>query len=201
MAAGLISGLVFIALIFSNGWLMKIRYPKFLALLLTFIVVYFLFSWVDFRGSIGPTSSHGYLSAFVAGVLYVYGFTAAFGTGILLSLPESIPAVPATALAAFGSLLGDLVIFRVIREYFGDEIMQISQTKTFAWLSSNLPVSVRRYGMTVLGLAVIASPLPDELGVSLIASGRMSGRSFAILSFLLNAAGILVLILTGRGLS
>lgn len=177
---------------------MKLKYPKFTVLLLTFVFVYFLFSWIDLESKIGQTSSHGFFSAFVAGVLYVYGFTAAFGTGILLSLLKDQNLFASVIVAAAGSLMGDLIIFRLIREYFGDEIMQLSESKGLAWLVRKLPDAVRRFGLTLLGFLIVASPLPDEVGVSLIATGRISGTWFAILSFVLNAVGILAIILVGR---
>jgi len=46
---------------------------------------------------------------------------------------------------------------------------------------------------------VIASPLPDEIGVSLLAgTTKISTRTFAILSYFLNTAGIFIVLLAGK---
>jgi hypothetical protein len=41
------------------------------------------------------------------------------------------------------------------------------------------------------GAVIIASPFPDEIGVSLMGMARMSGLAFVALTYVLNAAGIL----------
>ena len=46
---------------------------------------------------------------------------------------------------------------------------------------------------------VIASPLPDEFGVTLVSSvSTMRPRQFAVLCFLLNTAGIFVIFLIAQ---
>lgn len=68
--------------------LKKIKYPKFILLFLTFLATYiFLYgeSYATLRNYI---VSLGYIGAFFAGILYSYGFTAAFATSIFLILAK-----------------------------------------------------------------------------------------------------------------
>ncbi|MDO8658949.1 MAG: hypothetical protein Q7K55_09495, partial [Candidatus Levybacteria bacterium] len=60
----------------------------------------------------------------------------------------------------------------------GTHIAAVLHTKYFSW---TLPV---------IGAIIIASPLPDEIGVSLISISKMKTYRFLLLSFILNSIGI-----------
>jgi hypothetical protein len=62
------------------------------------------------------------------------------------------------------------------------KIRHIFRTPYFAWL------------VPVIGAVIVASPLPDELGVSLMGASSIASWQFLILSYCLNAAGILVVV-------
>ena len=47
--------------------------------------------------------------------------------------------------------------------------------------------------MPVLGTLVIASPLPDELGVAMLGLAKTDKKSFLIISYLGNFLGILAI--------
>jgi len=48
----------------------------------------------------------------------------------------------------------------------------------------------RKIMLPALAAAVIASPLPDEIGISLLASQKMESKKFLPISFTLNFLGI-----------
>jgi uncharacterized membrane protein YdjX (TVP38/TMEM64 family) len=61
-------------------------------------------------------------------------------------------------------------------------LLRIFQNKYLAWF---LPVA---------GAIIIASPFPDEVGVSLMGLSKIKPWRFALLSFILNTAGIYILL-------
>ncbi len=95
--------------------LQKIRYPKFLLLILTFVAAYLLLSGRGLLPFHNFLFSLGYLGTFLAGTFFVYGFTAAPATAILLILAKSQNIILAGLIAGFGALLGDLIIFKFVR--------------------------------------------------------------------------------------
>ena len=135
----------------------------------------------------------------MAGILFVSTFTVAIGSVILLILAESLSVIEIALIAGLGAVIGDIFIFKFIRsrgfieeiesiyKYFGGhKISHLIHTKYFSW---TLPV---------LGALIIASPLPDELGVSLMGISKMKTNEFVLLSFVLNSLGIFfVLFLSG----
>jgi hypothetical protein len=46
----------------------------------------------------------------------------------------------------------------------------------------------------VFGAVIIASPLPDEAGVSLLSLSKLKNWQFILLSFVLNATGIFIIV-------
>lgn len=136
----------------------------------------------------------GYLGAFVAGMLFVVSFTAATGAIILIALATFLSPLEIGIIAGFGAVLGDLIIFRFIKDDLveelspvyhklgGDHLTRVLHTKYFSW---TLPV---------IGALIIASPLPDEIGVSLLGIAKMKTYKFILLSFLLNTIGIFLII-------
>src|SRR3989344_3710076 len=122
-------------------------------------------------------------------------FTVSIGTAILLILAENYSPVFLGIIAGLGAVAGDLTIFQFVHsrgfveevkhlfEFFGsDKIHHLLHTKYFSW---TLPV---------VGALIIASPLPDELGVSLMGISRMKPYQFILLSFGLNSLGIFLIL-------
>ena len=178
--------------------LLKLKYPKLLLLLLTFVAAYFLFKGRTFLPFHNLLLSMGYLGTFLAGILFVYGFTAAPATAILLIVAKEQNIILAGFIAGVGALFGDLIIFKFIRHSFADELEKLRKEKIVMHLNHKTPALLRKYFVPVLAGFIIASPLPDEIGVSLLAASRqISVELFSLVSYLLNTAGIFIILLIG----
>lgn len=151
-----------------------------------------------FREIVFHLGNLGYIGAFFGGILFVSTFTVSIGTVLLLLLAETLHPVEIGIIAGMGAVIGDLVVFQYIRskgliseikhffEFFGDDkIIHLVHTKYFSW---TLPV---------LGAIIVASPLPDELGVGLMGISKLKTSQFILLSFVLNAIGILLIVSAG----
>jgi hypothetical protein len=176
------------------------RYPfKNLTLFGASIIVgLILLKTPTFRDMIFHLGNFGYIGAFIGGILFISTFTVTIGTALLMLLAESLHPVEIGIIAGLGAVVGDLTIFQYIRnrgfiseikhifEYFGgDKIAHLIHTKYFSW---TLPV---------LGAIIIASPLPDEMGVSLMGISKMKTYQFILISFLLNSIGIFLIVSVG----
>lgn len=173
----------------------RYRYKNITYLLVSVVLAFFLLKWEPFRNLLFQLGGWGYLGAFIGGILFVSTFTVATGTAILALLAESLSPIEIGLIAGLGAVVGDLIIFRFIRNkgltseiehffrYFGgDKISHLLQTKYFSW---TLPV---------VGALIIASPLPDEFGVSLMGISKMKTYKFLLLSFILNSLGIFLVV-------
>ncbi|MCC7436766.1 hypothetical protein IT402_02755, partial [Candidatus Nomurabacteria bacterium] len=70
----------------------------------------------------------------------------------------------------------------------GTGLSRIISTPYFAWLAP------------VIGAIIIASPLPDEIGVGLIGISKMKNWQFLVLSFVLNSLGILLIVTLAKSI-
>ena len=179
----------------------KIKYPKLSLLALTFVIAYILFNGRTFLPLHDFLLSLGYLGSFLAGLFFVYGFTAAPATAILLILAKEQNILLAGFIAGFGALAGDLILFKFIRSSFKDEFERLSKEKIVIYAKNKTPQLFKRYLVPVLAGFIIASPLPDEIGISLLAASKaVSIKAFSIISYLLNTAGIFVILILGANL-
>ena len=175
------------------------KYPKFLLLIITFLIAYFLFQERNYQPFHEFTISIGYFGTFLAGVLFAYGFTAAPATAVLLILAKEQNILLAGLVGGLGALTGDLVIFNFIRHSLEDEIKKLSREKIVLYINHKTPNLLKKYLILVIAGFVIASPLPDEIGVALLAASKgISIKIFSIISYILNTAGIFVILIVGN---
>ncbi|MBP9750847.1 MAG: hypothetical protein KBC95_03295 [Candidatus Peribacteraceae bacterium] len=180
------------------------NYPRLCLLGLSFIGAYILFQfgWLDWLQSLGR---FGYLSVFIAGLLFSFGFTTPFAIAIFIEISGFVHPVPAALLGGLGALISDFIIFDIIRfSVFHDEIDRLRASRFAARIhrvihDDALPQRVRQLLLFSFAGIIIASPLPDELGVSLVSSASsLSPRLFGAVAFLCNAAGILLILMAAR---
>ena len=177
------------------------KYPKFLLLIITFIIAYLIFHGRNYQPMNELVISLGYFGTFLTGMLFAYGFTAAPATSIFLILSQHQNIYLACLIGGLGALISDLLIFKFIRVSFNDEIEKLSNEKIVLHLNNHTPSIFKRLFLPVLAGFIIASPLPDEIGVSLAATIRtISTRLFSVMSYVLNTAGILIILIIGKGL-
>ncbi|MEK7558823.1 MAG: hypothetical protein AAB521_00790, partial [Patescibacteria group bacterium] len=121
--------------------------------------------------------------------------TVATGAVVLLVLAEKLSPIEIGIIAGLGAVIGDFIIFKFVKDGLVEEVEEVYEkidhnnhllkllhTKYFSWM------------FPVFGAVIIMSPLPDEIGVSLMGIGKIKTYQFLILSFVLNAAGIFLVI-------
>ena len=179
-----------------------IKYPKLLLMAITAFLAYGLFQDQGVQSFFHSLGGLGYLSAFLGGMLFAFGFGAPFGVAILATIANDLNIFIAAAVGGLGALLSDYLLFKFIRVTFNDEIQRFKDSKAFALFNGMLvrripPKAAFYISLGVAGL-VIASPLPDELGVAMLAGiTTVRERTFALISFSLNTIGILAVLALG----
>lgn len=179
--------------------LKKLKYPKLIFLVLTFVLAFLIYQKAQTLPFEEYLFSLGILGAFIAGMLFSYGFTAAPATALLLILARQENLFLLWIVASVGAVLSDILIFKFIRLSFTDEISRLSKNKYFRKIHATTHPFLKKYLLPALASFIIASPLPDEIGVALLAmTHSVSTRTFIIMSFILNSFGILVILLFGK---
>ena len=176
------------------------RYPRFFALGLTIIIAILIFSNDEIITPEHFRILENYLSSFALGMMYTYGFTAALATGALLVIANQQNIFITGIIAGFGALMGDLIIFKFVRKSFNEEINELKKTRIMRKARKFLKDHATLNGaIPLIAYIIIASPLPDEIGVSMLAMYKdTSTKAFSIISFILNTIGIFIILMLGK---
>lgn len=161
---------------------------------ISIVVLALLFRNDFFHSWLLNLGDYGYLGAFFAGMLFVSTFTVTIGAFILFILTESLNPLEIGAIAGLGAVVGDIAIFHLVRDNIATEIAEIYERVGGKHLTKILHTKYFSWTLPVLGALIIASPLPDELGVSLMGIAKMKTYKFIILSFILNSIGIFLIV-------
>ncbi len=139
------------------------------------------------------------LGSFLAGIFFVSVFTAAPSAVVLFEMARSGSPFEIAVFGGLGALVGDMVIFQFVKnslsediEWFmkrsrGERLVAIFRFKLFRWL------------VPFMGALIVASPLPDEIGIAMMGLSKMKTALFVPISFSLNTLGILIIGLIAKG--
>lgn len=167
-------------------------------LLVGICLAVFLYHFEPFHQMLLSLGTLGYLGAFLAGVLFVSSFTVTTGMVVLLVLAEQLNVWEVALLAGLGAVLGDVLIFNFVKDELADEIKPIVKRWGGKYIQQLLHSKYFSWTIPLLGVLIIASPLPDEVGVSLLGISKMGTGKFLLLSFVLNSLGILAFVMAAN---
>lgn len=170
------------------------KYKHLTFFFISIIFVAFLSAFDSFHQALVQLGTYGYIGAFVAGILFVSTYTVSIGALTLLILAETLHPVEIALIAGLGAVVGDYTIFMIIRDNLMNELTDIYKRFGGNHISHVLHTRYFSWSLPVIGALIIASPLPDELGVGLMGIARMKTYKFLLLSFVLNSIGIFLVV-------
>ncbi|MBI2676487.1 MAG: hypothetical protein HYX21_00830 [Candidatus Yanofskybacteria bacterium] len=149
---------------------------------------------------ITSTQEVRFVGSFVAGILFVSVFTAAPATVALGEIAQSNSVITVAIIGGLGALIGDLLIFRFVRDRVYQDFTYLVKVSKSERLVSIFKLKLFRLLIPFIGALIVASPLPDEVGLAMLGLSRIKTSVFIPLSFLLNSAGILIIGLIAKTL-
>ena len=179
------------------------KYPKLTGLVIAIILAYIIFTNSNVSSYVSSIENIGYIGIFIAGMLLPLGFTAPFAVGLLITLNvENV--IVLSLIAGLGAMFSDLLIFHFIRLSFMDEIKRLERTKMIKDVEHevnelaihyHIIKHFKIYIMYTFAGFILASPLPDEVGVAMLAGFTKIRQSIFIpMSFLLHTFVIFILL-------
>ncbi len=174
------------------------KYPKIFLFICSIIIAYYIFSKPTVSNWMIQLNNLSYIGIFIGGLLLAFGFTAPFGVGILLtSRPENI--FLAVLIAGLGAMISDMIIFKMIKFSFMNEFKELKKTKTAYAIKKitrkNKHILIKHYLLYIFAGIMIATPLPDEIGVSMLAGlTTIKPKKLATISFLLHAIFVFLIL-------
>jgi hypothetical protein len=174
------------------------KYPKLLLLIIISIGTYYLFSGEFIKSWLSSINNFGYFYSFLFGGLFTFGFSTPMSIAFFLSYsPENI--ILTSIIGGLGAIVADLMIFKFIKFSMMDEFEAIKQEKVFIKFNNVFKLKfsekLKLYLNFLFAGIIIASPLPDEVGVAMLAGlSNISPKTLAVLSFVFNSLGIFLML-------
>lgn len=173
-----------------QGW----RYKNTTFLIMSLVTfVYFLDK--DFSQTfIKSVGSFGYLGSFVSGLFFVSVFTVAPASAILFEISKTLNPYGVAIFAGMGGVLGDYIILRFLKDRVFEELWPLFKKAKGSFLSTLFSSPFFSWTIPLIGAIIIASPLPDEVGIGLMGLSKIKNWQFILVTFLLNSIGIFIII-------
>ncbi len=141
------------------------------------------------------------LGSFVSGIFFTSVFTTAPAIVALGEISRSGSILLTALFGAMGAVIGDLLIFRFIKDRLSEHLLElIKHEKGWRRVKALVKLKYFRWFTFLAGGLLIASPFPDELGVSLLGISRTKTSLFILISFFFNFVGILAIGAVARSL-
>lgn len=174
-----------------NFW-KKWKYPYLTSILISVFLAIFLSQNEAFKNWLLNLGSLEYIGALIAGILFVSSFTVPISIVVISILAQDLNPLAMGLIGGVGAVIGDYLVFKLVRDHIGEELSRLAGKEETAHVKHVLHSKYIVWTLPIIGAFIIASPLPDELGVSLLGISKISTERFILISYLSNAVGILM---------
>lgn len=131
-----------------------------------------------------------YLAEFVAGMLFTSFLTTPFSIALFYVLSQSTSPLQIALIGGVGAAVGDILIVSIFRNSFFDDFKTLEKTLKLKRAFRFFHHSHFSHLAPLLGVLIIASPFPDELGLMMLGASKLKYIQLLILTYILNTAGI-----------
>ena len=178
----------------------KNRTIRDLGIIIVSIVVAIILAKTNILTSIlTSTQEMRILGSFIAGMLFVSTFTVTLGGMMLFKIATANSIWEVALFGSIGALIGNLLIFRFIRNNLSEDIHWLIQKTKQKRLVFIFQLKVFRWIVPFVGALIVASPFPDEIGLAMMGLSKMKMSMFMSISFGLHFFGILTIGLFAKG--
>lgn len=133
------------------------------------------------------------MASFLSGIFFTSIFTIAPSSVALVSI-SGISNITIAFWGAMGALCGDLILFYFIRDRFVDDLLSSIKPSLMKKIMHSFHLGFMKWLSPLLGALIIASPLPDELGLTLLGLSKTKITILIPISFIMNFIGVYLLI-------
>lgn len=185
------------------------KHRNLILLAISIAIAYYILKSGYLQPFVSGLGNLGYVGSFFTGLFFAYGLTTAPAAVTLFILSENLNPFLIAFTAAFGAVLSDYLIFKFVRDSLVDEIKLLSkeidnltkpiedllpyqQKRILIWKKVSRSKIWKNLIPVIAGF-ILASPLPDELGVAIFGAVKYDVKKFIVLSYCLHFIGILAI--------
>ena len=138
------------------------------------------------------------VASFIVGTFFTSVLTTTPAIVAIAELGKFIPAWQLALAGGAGAVCGDLLIFRFVRSPLAEYIVRTESNPWMRRVGRALARSPFWWIVPAFGAAIIASPLPDELGLIMMGLSHIRTGTFIVLAYVMNATGIFLIASAGQ---
>lgn len=169
-------------------------------ILLSIIVAWILIENGAIESFLTSTQQHKILGSFVAGFFFAFAFTTAPAIAVIGEIAQANSIYLIALTGAFGALFGDLIVFFFLKDRLGEDFYYLLKKTRIKRFFSIFRLKHFRWLTPVVGGLLIASPLPDEIGISIMGLAKIKTAPFMLVSLFFNFLGILVIAIVANNI-
>jgi hypothetical protein len=154
------------------------------------IVIAIVFSRSGLVDQVYGVLGNSVLACFIAGIFFTSAFTIAPSSIFLVHIAQSLPLQTVALWGALGAVVGDLILFLFIRDKFAEDLLKSLKPSFTKHIFKSFHLGFLKWFSPILGAFIIASPLPDELGLTLMGLSKTRLYILIPISFIMNMIGI-----------
>ena len=139
-------------------------------------------------------SDYYIITSFIAGIFFTSIFTLAPSSVTLVHLSQTAPMSSIVFWGGLGAMFGDLILFLFVKDRFAEDLKKVMKPYHMKYFLKSLHFGFMRWLSPIIGALLIASPLPDEFGITLLGMSKVKVTVLMPIAFLMNMLGIYVLI-------
>lgn len=134
------------------------------------------------------------LGAVLGGIFYTSFLSSPVSLAMLFVLSQHANPILLALVAGLGSIIGDLLIVKLFRSNFFSKTIVFNHP-ALKIIKKFLVNYKLEFIVQLTALVIIASPFPDEIGLAMLGISQMPYKQLALLSYVLNTVGILMIVL------
>lgn len=176
-----------------NSKLIKIVFKTFIFIISLSIAWYLLKSGI-LNNLVDRVLPITFAAEILAGSFYTSLLTSPISIAMLLVLAQKQNPIILALIAGLGAALVDLLMVKFFRDNLNKNFSIFSKQLKLDLINNFLKLLKLDFLIPLLGALIIASPLPDELGLFMLGASRLKYYQVVLLTYALNTAGILLIV-------
>ena len=152
----------------------------------------------NFLASVGGLT---HIGSFIAGMFFTSIFTAVPATAILGEIALTTPPWIVALFGGIGAVCGDYILFLVVRDGLSRDIEYLVRHSGYKRFHKIFHTKLFHRFLPFIGAIILASPLPDEVGLAMLGFSTVDKDRFLLISLAMNTAGIFVVALVARSIA
>ncbi len=136
-----------------------------------------------------------FLGGLVSGFLFTSVLTIPLSIAAILEVSSHASPWMVALSGGMGALAGDLLLFSFFNGHVANDMALLTKSHKYDRLKKVFHLKIFRWVIPLVGALIIASPLPDELGLAMMGVAKTRLGVFIPISFSMNTLGIFLIAL------